>query len=335
MKENGFAIGLLAGTLVLGGGLVALGLSQGKTYNERQAEFSSIKSEVEQMARVRPFPTEENLEARQTEVTALRGKVEGLQNALQAYRPEEMERISPSEFQNRLVAKTEEIKALFDEKGISYPEQFALGMESYLDALANPEATAKLNYQLNATEWFFRQLAEEGGYAVRNVVRQPLPSESGQSWTEPFERDRLPVPLAQSLPMEFTILADEDVAVKLLNSLSTSKDYFFAIDMVRIGNENVAPPVRSQAGLEEVAEDDGGGDEGAGGFGGFEGFDFGDGGDDEAAAEEEAGEEEAAVEVADSGRILGQVLGNEGVYAAYQVRLLLFGEPVELPEIAE
>ena len=134
MKENGFAIGLLVGTLVIGGGLVALGVSQGNRYAGLQAEYDGVKSDVERMAKVRPFPTEENLEERKTEVKTFRGKVEGLQNTIQNYRPETLEKISPSEFQNRLVSKTAAIKTLFEEKGISYPEQFGFGMESYLDA---------------------------------------------------------------------------------------------------------------------------------------------------------------------------------------------------------
>ena len=47
---------------MIGGGLVALGLQQGKRYAGLQAEHSDIKSDLEGMARVRPFPNQENLE---------------------------------------------------------------------------------------------------------------------------------------------------------------------------------------------------------------------------------------------------------------------------------
>jgi hypothetical protein len=331
MKENGFAIGLLIGTLVIGGGLVALGLQQGKRYAGLQAEYSDIKGEVERMARVEPFPNQENLEEREKEVKAFRGKVEGLQNAMQGFRPENLEKISPSEFQNRLVTKTAAIKELFAEKDISVPEQFAFGMESYLDGLANPDATAKLNYQLEASDWLFRQLAEKGAYEIRNVVREALPSESGQVWSDVYEENREDIPLAQSMPMEVIFLADEAAANEFINQLVSSKDYFFAVDSVRISNENTSAPVRAQSGLEEMdeeEEEDGGG----GGFGGFGDFDFDDGEEEEAEAEEEVVEEEEA-EVVDSGLILGQIAGREGVYIGLQIRLLLFGDPIELPEI--
>ncbi|MGJ8726120.1 MAG: Amuc_1100 family pilus-like protein [Roseibacillus sp.] len=332
MKENGFAIGLLVGTLVIGGGLVALGLSQGKRYAGIQSEYSDVKGSVEKMAKVRPFPTQENLEERKTEVKTFRGKVEGLQNTVQNFRPENLEKISPSEFQNRLVTKTAAIKALFEEKGISFPEQFGFGMESYLDALANPDATAKLNYQLEASDWLFRQIAKVETYEIRNVVREALPSESGKVWTQEFEDSREPIPLAQSLPMEVVFLADEPAVNALVDALVDSKKYFFTIDMIRIGNENTSAPIRAQAGLEESeeVEEDGGG----GGFGGFGDFEF----EDEAAEDaEEAVEEEPVIEdeeapLVETGRILGQVLGNEGNYVGLQLRLLLFTEPVELPE---
>ena len=55
MKENGFAIGLLVGTLVIGGGLVALGVMQGNGFAEAEGRYSEIKDDVESMARVRPL----------------------------------------------------------------------------------------------------------------------------------------------------------------------------------------------------------------------------------------------------------------------------------------
>ena len=334
MKENGFAIGLLIGTLVIGGGLVALGISQGKRYSGIQSEYDSVKSDVERMAKVRPYPTEENLEARKTEVKTFRGKVEGLQNTVQNFRPETLEEISPSDFQNRLVAKTAAIKTLFQEKGISYPDQFGFGMESYLDALANPKATAKLNYQLEALDWLFRQLAEVQTYEIRNIVREALPSEDGREWTQQFTEVREPIPLAQSLPMEIVFVADEPAVNAFVSALVDSKKYFFAIDMVRIGNENTSPPVRSQAGLEEFDQPEETDDGGGGGFGGFGDFSFEEtpaAGADEAT--EETPEIEAEdVEIVETGLILGQILGNEGNNVGLQLRLLLFTDPLELPE---
>ena len=339
MKENGFAIGLLIGTLVIGGGLVALGVSQGKRYAGVQSEYEGVKSDVERMAKVRPFPTEENLEERKTEVKTFRGKVEGLQNTFQNFRPEEMEKISPSEFQNRLVAKTAAIKTLFEEKRISFPEQFGFGMEGYLETLANPDATAKLNYQLEALDWLFRELAEVETYEIRNLVREGLPSESGLDWTESFNENREPVPLAQSLPMEIVFLADEPAVNAFINSLEDSKKYFFTVDMVRISNENTSAPVRAQAELEEFEEVEEEPAAGGGGFGNFGDFQFeeepaepAEGEAAEPAAEAAPEIENEEEEIIQTGRILGQILGNEGIYVGLQLRLLLFTEPVELPE---
>ena len=332
---------------MIGGALVALGLKQGQRYTEIQSEYSSMKADVEKMARVAPYPTEENLEERKKEVKTFRGKVEGLQNTIQNYRPENLEKISPSEFQNRLVTKTAAIKTLFEEKGVSFPEQFGFGMESYLDALANPEATAKLNYQLEATDWLFRELAKVETYEIRNVVRQALPSETGKDWVQDYILNDESIPLAQSLPMEIVFLADEASAGAFINTLVASKEYFFAIDVVRVSNESNSAPVRSMAELEEfeVVEEE----EDDGNFGNFGSFQFEDesttegaeegaaeeGAADGAAAEGAAGEptpEDEEASVIETGRILGQVLGHEGNYVGLQLRLLLFTEPLELPE---
>jgi hypothetical protein len=264
-------------------------------------------------------------------VTAFRGKVEGLQNALQEYRPEDLEKISPSEFQNRLVAKSDALIALFDEKGIAYPDQFAMGFERYRDELANPDATAKLNYQLEAVDWLFREMAKVKTYSLRNVNREALPSEAGRDW---LGNTSGPMPLYQSLPMEVVFLAEEEGVNEFINSVSASKEYFFAIDLIRISSEAQSPPMRGQAGLEEAEESEDGGSAAGFGGGGFGNFNFGDEEDPADAPAEAEGEEEppAPEEPVDTGRILGQVLGDEAVYAGVQLRLLIFTEPVELPE---
>ena len=52
----------------------------------------------------------------------------------------------------------------------------------------------------------------------------------------------------------------------------------------------------------------------------------------EAANGDEPVIEDEEAQVVETGRILGQVLGNEGIYVGLQLRLLIFAEPVELPE---
>lgn len=333
MKENGFVIGLLAGTLLIGGGLVAFGLGQGKRFAEAEASYSDLKDDVERMARVRPYPSQENEEAREKEVKAFRGKVEGLQNALQEFRPETLDKISPSEFQNRVVAKSATVAELFNKKGMGFPEQFALGFERYKDELANPEATGKLNYQLDALEWLFKELAEVETYSLKNVKRDALPSESGKDWLADLGRG--PTPLYQSMPIELVFLAEESALNEFVNKVSSSKKYFFDIDMIRISNENLNPPTRGQAGLEEeeAAEEE---EEEGGAFGAFGGFSFDDADADADADAGADGGEDVPAEVeepTDTGRILGQVLGNEAVYVGLQLRLLLFSEQATLPEI--
>ena len=327
MKENGFAIGLLVGTLVLGGGLVAFGVNQKARYSAALDDYDTLKSDVEGMASVEPYPNEENLKAREKEVTAFLGKVEGLQKAVQGYRPETLEKISPSELQNRLVAKVAAIKERYQSKGsgeISLPEQFAFGMEGYLGKLPHPDSPAKLDYQLKALEWMFTELAARDTYSIRNLVREPLPSETGADWKQPYLENNKDVPLAQSMPLELTFLADEKAANDFINTLVTSKEYFFMVEGIRIASENTSAPVRSQAGLEEEEAEEEDGES----FGAFGDLDFEDNGDDS-----EAEIERDDAPVIEEGKILGQILGSEGVYVGLQLRLLLFDEPYDLPEI--
>ena len=343
MKENGFAIGLLAGTLVLGGGLVALGMKQGSRYSDALANYEDIKSDVEKMASVKPFPSQENKEQRKKDVTAYLGKVGALQEAIQAYAPkaapaaegepevEAMPSISPSELQNRLVAKVAAITELFNKRDVIFPGQFAYGMESYVAGLPNKGATAKLNYQLEATDWLLRQMSEAGIWELKNFTREALPSEAGGDWMQRYKQDRQrEIPFAQSMPLEITFLGDEASLNQVLNILASSKEYFFAIDMVRMANSNPNAPVRSQSGLEEEEFASAASDEGFGE--GFGDFNFGDESEEGEASAEVAEDTEDAV-VVDTGRILGQVAGSEGIWVGLQLRLLLYTEPFALPEI--
>ncbi|MDP0490956.1 MAG: Amuc_1100 family pilus-like protein [Verrucomicrobiota bacterium JB023] len=327
MKENGFAIGLLAATVLVGGGLVAVGVMQGSKYNEALASYDEAKNDVERMVRISPFPSEANVEDRKQEVTKFLGKVEGLQKALENYRPETLEEVSPAEFQNRLVAANNEIKALFDEKQVAYPEQFAFGMEQYTDGLANPDSTGELDYQLKAFKWLFTELANVETYKLNNVRREGLPSEQGLDWLENLERGEYPEEqIAQAMPFEITFLCSEEAAREFINTVSTTGEYFFTIDAVRIEAESPNPPTREMSGLEE----EGGAAESAAPADAFAAF--GDFGDDE----EEEVEEETA-DVVDAGRVLGQIagpgtVGLDGVYVGLQMRLMYFTDFVNLPE---
>lgn len=325
MKGNGFLIAVLAVTLVIGGALVAWGLGQSGRYQDALGAYLDAKDEVEKMAQVRPFPTKASAEERHVEVTEFRGKVEGVQNALQGFRPETLEEISPSEFQNRLVQKAEEIRELFQKEQIGFPDQFALGFERYREELANQEATGELNYQLEAMEWLFRKLAATLPYDIRNVRRERLPSEDGKDWREDLPREM--TDLYQSMPIELVFLTPEASARDFINEIVSSNQYFFTVDSIVFANENTNPPVRGQAGFEseEVVEEE----SSEGGFDAiFGAVDFGE----EAEAEEAEVEPEPEEAPVDSSRILGRVLGDEGVYVGLQLRLLLFEEAVEIPE---
>ncbi|MEM9079291.1 MAG: Amuc_1100 family pilus-like protein [Verrucomicrobiota bacterium] len=326
MKENGFAIILGIVTLLIGGGLVAFGIMQGGAYQEALARYDEAKSQVQDHASSRPFPTKVNRDERKKEITAYRGRVEGLQNALLTFRPESLNNIAPSELQDRLVNKASELRALFDEKRMDYPEQFALGFEGYKDELADSNATGKLNYQLEAMDWLFRELVDSGGYEVINVRRESIPSEGGIDWVESLGNK--PVPIAQSMPIELTFFADEESTQDFINRISSASEYFFAIDMIRVENAVDGPPVREQAGFEEEEAEE---EADSGGGGGAFGDVFGDAFDDDEEEEEQPVVEEVAT--VDESRILGQILGGEALQVGLQLRLMLFtdGEEVAIP----
>ena len=306
MKGNGFVIGLLATTLVVGGGFIAFGVMQGSKYQQTVDEYATLESDVRSATNLAPSPTEENAKAYRDTVTKYRGKVEAFQGGMQSFAPE-LEATEPKDFQTKLLNVSKAIIESANRDGMSLPsEEFAFGMENYLGEVPTKEAATKLNFQLDACDWLIKELLKAKINGVLNFVREPLPIERGEVLIQP---------IAQTMPLELVFFGDEDSVIAFLSAIESSKEFFFSIGMLSFSNGNSNPPNRESAALEELAvvEED---DE----------FGFGDFGTDDDV-------EDNPESVVDTSKILGQIAGAEQVFVALQMDLILFNEAPELPEI--
>ncbi len=180
-KENKFLAGLLVITLLLAAAIIFFGLGQGDKLEEKLEEVAQKENSLEEMKNLNPYPTPENAAAKRSSLKAVVAKGKEAQEKVMAFRPESLETISINEFTTALTEKVAAIRELFPENK-ALPAQFNLGFKAYSGSPPDEKATGILNYQLEATDWLFKELAAAGVNQLVNFHRAELPIEKGEDW---------------------------------------------------------------------------------------------------------------------------------------------------------
>ncbi len=319
IKDNKFLAALSGGTLVALVLLYVAGSKGATQYDLAKADFDSAAQEASAFERLPLYPKRENLDGKIKALDEYRKATEALQAGFEGFRPEELKNVSPAEFTNRLKAANDEVRKAFDDAGTQVPEPFFCGFEKYKTILAQGKATGILDFQLKGTKNLMLALAESGATELINLHRPVLAEEEGKEF-KPQASD-----VARKLPLEITFKGSEKAVGGFLSSLVKTDGYYAVIRCLRVTNEKEDPPRAADAKFDrptapdvEAPADDA--------FGGFvlPG--------DEATTEEAApAEESAPAPVADSSRILSQVLGNEELQVFLRLDLMQFLPAKKLP----
>jgi hypothetical protein len=334
IKDNQFAVVLGGVTLVGTVALFFVGSKAGGRYETELANYQTSAGEVSKFERMPLYPNPDNRNGKKKALTDYIAAVDGLQKSFAKFRPEPLKNVPPQQITDTLIAATEEVRTAFGDKTV-LPPLFFLGFEGYKDTLAREDATGILNYQIGATRELFLALAAAAPAELNNVHRVPLPEEQGK----PYQPK--PGSVARALPIELAFTGSEASLRTFLTSLQQSKNHYFVIRTMRIGNEKKTPPLHTDAKFEEPKVD---GPETAASdpFGG--GFVLP--GDDEEPAPEgdavtegdapapEPEPEPAAPPAAnDSSRILAPVLGTEKVQVFLRIDVMQFLPAKKLPQL--
>ncbi|MBK1853621.1 Amuc_1100 family pilus-like protein [Verrucomicrobiaceae bacterium 5K15] len=338
IQENKFVAGLIGVTAVVGGGILFFGNSQGNAYEEKMESFETLKGKYSTLEKSTPYPNAENRKAKEEAMATYHQAINEVRKGLNSYRPEKLETLSPEQFSDLRVDISKSLRAKFEEAGTTLPEETEFGFEKYAKSAIKSAATPKLNYQLGATQWLLSKLAETKPDALVNIVRTPLPIETGKPAAAPAPRGRnnragrananrkgaqgaAPDGPYQLMPMELTFTADEAAVRDFLKEMVGSDKYFFAIRSLRVRNEKQTAPSEADANFPAPAAAPAAGDP----FAGFPGLgdsaNTGEG--DVAAGADDAGA--APAPAANSGeQILKQVLGDESlnVHIVFDIVLL-------------
>ncbi len=333
IQENKFVTGLIGVTVVIGGGILYLGSSQGSAFDAKMEEYETLKSQYASLAKSTPYPSKENLKEREKGIAQYRQEISDVRAAFATFRPDAFAEITPKAFGDARVKVTSGLHQAFKDAEVALPESATeFGFEKYAKSLPKAAATGKLNYQLGATEWLLTKLAEAKPSALVNISRTILPIEAGKAAAEPTPRKKgkgkkkganqsAQANPYEIMPMELTFTADEAAVREFLKEMVNAKEYFYAIRALRIRNEKQIAPTQKDANFPaSVAAGSTGAAQDL--FGGFDGVN--DGEVEDAAEGEVSYNPPAKV----SEVILKQVLGNEKlhVHVAFDI---VFLEPKE------
>ena len=333
IQENKFVAGLIGVTVVVGGGILYFGSSQGGAFDQKKAEYEELKGKYVKLEKAGPYPNKENQRAREVVVSNYSKQIMGVRSALFEFQPDAMSKNSPKEFSDARVKMASELNAAFAGIGVTMPETTEFGFERYSEKLPKPEATPKLMYQLGATEWLLTKLVESKPSALVNISRPSLliedgkpaaPAETGKKKKKKKKskaKSKAPAEKPYELmPMEMTFTADEAAVRYFLKEMVNSKEYFYAIRALRVRNERQTEPTEKDASFPEPELEGGGGgiDVPFGGFPGLDGVDAGDAdGVADAAAAPEAATKPSEI-------ILKRVLGSEKLQLHIAFDIVLF-----------
>jgi len=318
IKDNKFIAGLGGGTLAGVILLYVVGSQGSKHYAEAKEQFDAAAGEAAGFEKSPLYPKPENKNEKSKALGDYAKAVESIQTAFTPFRPKEIKNVTPQEFTDRLLAANTEVRKAFEESSTVVPEAFFVGFEKYKTTLAPGNTTGVLDYQLGGIKTLMLALAKAKPSELKNVYRPLQPEDDGQVFAPPATMT------ARPFPLEITFVGPEKSAREFLSSIGKQDSQYFVVRSMRVTNMKKDPPRAADAQFDKAAAKPAAAasDPFAGGF-------VLPGDTAPAAAPEKP--TPAAPKVADSSRILSQVLGNEQIQVFLRLDLLEFLPAKKLP----
>lgn len=325
IKDNKFVVALGSGTVV-GAILIFLaGSKEGTRYSQAKEAFDATAAEALSFENLALYPRSENVDGKRKALVEYRQQTEALQAAFEDYRPKALKNVSPQEFTTQLKAVNEEVRKAFVEAGAKVPDTFFCGFENYQTTLARGNATGILNYELEGIKTLLLALAKAGPTELKNFHRPVLAEENGNEFVPQASA------VARPLAVEITFTGPKHSMRGFLTALTKQPAYYVVIRTLAVASAKKDPPRASDARFDKPAASTQNAPSDV--FGG--GFVLPS---DDAAPDKKADKKAdakkpapAPAPVADSSRILAQVLGNEEVQVFLRLDLMQFLPAKKLP----
>ena len=313
IKDNKFVVVLGGGTLVGVALLYLLGARGVTNYQVAKEEFDLAAQEATASEKSELYPTVPNLNGKSKAIDEYRKSVEEIESAFEAFRSKEFKSITPQEFTNKLLAANTDIRKAFEDSGTKVPDAFFVGFEGYTKTMAPASTTGVLDYQLDSIKNILLALAKARPGELKNLHRPLLAEEELQTYTSPENA------AARPFPLEITFVGSERAARDFISSITKPVSPYAVIRCLRITNEKKDPPRAADAQFEKPAP--------------AKPVEAGNpfGGAFVLPGEEPPVAGAPAPKIADSSRILSQVLGNEQIRVFLRLDILAFLPAKKLP----
>ena len=241
---------IIVGSLALG----YLLFDAWSTYSETKDGYLGLGNQVAGLKGARLAPTEENLKAKQAQVEEYAKLVNTLGGTVLLLQPK-AEPIKDIEFQAKLKAKISETRKAVQSK-MQLPAEFAFGFDEYNGRLPTSAAAAtELSGYLDAVVKLVNLCMECGVRSVELLERSKLPIEAQAATApqagNPGMQGQVTSSILEKRQISMILTLEQGPLQRLVSSLaSTEMPYFTSLRLLRIENQRIESPLRSEIRLQ-------------------------------------------------------------------------------------
>jgi hypothetical protein len=265
--KNNKVLATLLGIIIAGFvGLAALAYFAYSTYSESLLELEAMNSKLVKVEGAKIYPTAENVEKLDKQVTDYEDSVEKLTRVLLNLQ-QPAPAVIDTDFQAKLKQSIGDIKEQAAQAKVELPKEFNLGFDVYTRSLPkSPAAAEQLNDYFMGVDAVVRACIKSGVSSIDDLKRSelaiekpdapaPPPPTKAQLRTRKRSKGNAAPAKAIALTqvverrqLTLNITSDQDGLISLLNMLADANTmpYFTVVRQLRIENEKQEGPSRGQ-----------------------------------------------------------------------------------------
>ena len=246
-RENRF-LGAFLAALGVGAlaSLIFLGWAK-SGFEDAKGQFDQQATEMAQLQRHNPFPTEANLRKMKAQAEEYAAAFTAFKEDLKTHALPVPAEMKPNEFQARLRQAMTSVSEKARANKVRLPDNFFLGFEDFGAALPDTEAAPLLGQQLAQVELLVNLLIDARVDAVTSLQRVAATPDEGAT-----AAGRAPKPLLAKAVIDLAFSGTPGASRRVLNQISTVSEQLYVIRTLHVLNEKETGPPRAGTGAAPI-----------------------------------------------------------------------------------